>query len=64
MEATRFYFADAAMEAAAEDSTGRSMRDLHQTLGEVSGTVNVVLKSIVMAYIRKVATLRPYPVTK
>jgi hypothetical protein len=60
MEATRFYFADAAMEQGMHSLTGLSAQSLHLRISDVSRNVNFALKFIVVAYIKKIATLSRY----
>jgi len=60
MEATRFYFADAAMEEGLRSQSSRSIAELSAFISELGKQVNLALKLIVMAYIKKIATLAPY----
>ena len=60
MEATRFYFADAAMEEGLRVATGLDMATLQRTLSGITDHVNKALKFIVTRYIRESARLSPY----
>jgi hypothetical protein len=55
METTRFYFADAAIEESLSSWTEVSAKQLPDRISNISRDVNMALKFIVMAYIKKVA---------
>lgn len=60
MEATRFYFADAAMEEGLRSLTRLSYKDLQRKLSVMSAKVNIALKFIVTRYIGDVAKVSRY----